>query len=420
MKVLKTAKSNGNQQDMELMATVADLIKKVQLEGDQAILELTKKFDGVDTGSIRVSSQDIKKAYSLLEQETIDQLQYAAAQIRFFAEKQLECLKPVEVASKVEGVVLGHRLIPVNSCGAYIPGGRYPLPSSALMSVITAKVAGVKRVAACCPPSREHQGIHPAVLVAMDIAGADEVYCMGGAQAIAAYTYGTQTIDKVDLIVGPGNKFVNEAKRQVMGAVGIDSLAGPSEVLIIADEGAKPEYVAIDLLAQCEHDPSARGILVTTSEKLAAEVEVLLKKYVAELPTGQTAAKAWEDNGQVLLVDSLEEAIVIANEFAPEHLEVQTCKDDEVSMALTNYGSLFIGPYTPVTFGDYVSGTNHILPTAGTAKYSNGVWVGTFIKTSFYQKVSAEGAKNFSRACMHLAGVEGLMAHQKSVALRVE
>jgi len=420
MKALKTAKSNGNQQDLELMATVADLIKKVQLEGDQAILDLTKKFDGVDAGSIRVSSQDIKKAYSLLEQETIDQLQFAAAQIRFFAEQQLECLKPVEVASKVEGVVLGHRLIPVNSCGAYIPGGRYPLPSSALMSVITAKVAGVKRVAACCPPSRDHQGIHPAVLVAMDIAGADEVYCMGGAQAIAAYTYGTQTIDKVDLIVGPGNKFVNEAKRQVMGAVGIDSLAGPSEVLIIADESAKPEYVAIDLLAQCEHDPSARGILVTTSEKLVAEVEVLLKQYVAELPTGQTAAKAWEDNGQVLLVDSLEEAIAVANDFAPEHLEVQTCKDDEVSIALTNYGSLFIGPHTPVTFGDYVSGTNHILPTAGTAKYSNGVWVGTFIKTSFYQKVSAEGAKNLSRACMHLAGVEGLMAHQKSVALRVE
>ncbi len=420
MKALKTAKGNGNQQDLELMATVADLIKKVQLEGDQAILDLTKKFDGVDAGSIRVSSQDIQKAYSLLEQETIDQLQFAAAQIRFFAEQQLECLKPVEVASKVEGVVLGHRLIPVNSCGAYIPGGRYPLPSSALMSVITAKVAGVKRVAACCPPSRDHQGIHPAVLVAMDIAGADEVYCMGGAQAIAAYTYGTQTIDKVDLIVGPGNKFVNEAKRQVMGAVGIDSLAGPSEVLIIADESAKPEYVAIDLLAQCEHDPSARGILVTTSEKLVAEVEVLLKQYVAELPTGQTAAKAWEDNGQVLLVDSLQEAIAVANEFAPEHLEVQTCKDDEVSMALTNYGSLFIGPHTPVTFGDYVSGTNHILPTAGTAKYSNGVWVGTFIKTSFYQKVSAEGAKNLSRACMHLAGVEGLMAHQKSVALRVE
>jgi len=420
LKALKTPKSSSKQQDHELVETVAGIVRKVQLEGDQAVIELTKKFDGIDTGSIRVSSQEIKNAYNLVDKATVEHLHYAAAQIKFFAEKQLECLKPVEVASKVAGVTLGHRLIPVKSCGAYIPGGRYPLPSSALMSIITAKVAGVKRVAACCPPSREHKAIHPAVLVAMDIAGVDEVYLMGGAQAIAAYTYGTQTIDKVDLIVGPGNKFVNEAKRQVMGAVGIDSLAGPSEVLIIADESAVPEYVAIDLLAQCEHDPSARGILVTTSEKLVAEVDALLKQYVDMLPTGQTAAKAWEDNGHILLVDDLEEAIAVANELAPEHLEVQTSKDDEVSKALTNYGSLFIGKYTPVSFGDYVSGTNHILPTAGTAKYSNGVWVGTFIKTSFYQKVSAEGAKNLSAACMHLASVEGLCAHQKSVALRVE
>lgn len=420
MKVLKTPKERSSQQDHELTESVAGIMNKVQLEGDQAIREFTQKFDGVTADRIRVSSEEIKQAYKLVEQATVEHLQFAAAQIKYFAEKQLECLNAVEVASPVAGVTLGHRLIPVKSCGAYIPGGRYPLPSSALMSVITAKVAGVKRVAACCPPSREHQSIHPAVLVAMDIAGADEVYLMGGAQAIAAYTYGTQTIEKVDMIVGPGNKFVNEAKRQAMGTVGIDSLAGPSEVLIIADESAVPEYVAIDLLAQCEHDPSARGILVTTSEKLVAEVEVLLKKFVDMLPTGQTAAQAWEDNGHILLVDDLAQAIAISNDLAPEHLEVQTSKDDEVSAALTNYGSLFIGKHTPVSFGDYVSGTNHILPTAGTAKYSNGVWVGTFIKTSFYQKVSAEGAKNLSAACMHLAGVEGLLAHQKSVALRVE
>ena len=420
MKALKTPRTISIQEDRELEATVAGIIHKIQTEGDQAVRELTQKFDQVAVGSIRVSSQEIKNAYQAVDQATIEHLKFAAAQIRLFAEQQLACLSPLETPSPVPGVTLGHRLIPVKSCGAYIPGGRYPLPSSALMSIITAKVAGVKRVAACCPPAREHNAIHPAVLVAVDISGADEVYVMGGAQAIGAYTYGTETIAKVDLIVGPGNKYVNEAKRQVMGIVGIDSLAGPSEVLIIADDSAVPEYVAIDLLAQCEHDPSAKSVLVTTSEKLAAQVEKIMKQYAAELITGQIAAKAWEDNGQILLVDDLAEAIAIANDVAPEHLEVHTVNDEEVSKALTNYGSLFIGSHTPVTFGDYLSGTNHILPTAGTAKYSSGVWVGTFIKTSFYQKISPQGAKNLAVACMHLADVEGLAAHRKSVALRIE
>lgn len=420
MKALKTPRTVSIQEDCELEVAVAGILHKIQTEGDQAVRELTLKFDRVAVDSIRVSIQEIKNAYQSVDQATIEHLKFAAAQIRFFAEQQRACISPLETPSLVPGVTLGHRLIPVQSCGAYIPGGRYPLPSSALMSIITAKVAGVKRVAACCPPSREHNAIHPAVLVAMDIAGADEVYVMGGAQAIGTYTYGTETIKKVDLIVGPGNKFVNEAKRQVMGIVGIDSLAGPSEVLIIADDSAVPEYVAIDLLAQCEHDPSARSILVTTSEKLAAQVEVIMEQYVAELPTGPIAAKAWEDNGQILLVDDLAEAVAIANDVAPEHLEVHTANDDEVSMALTNYGSLFIGSHAPVTFGDYLSGTNHILPTAGTAKYSSGVWVGTFIKTSFYQKISPQGAKNLAAACMHLADVEGLAAHRTSVALRIE
>ena len=420
MKALKTPRAASSEEDRELATIVAGILRKIQTGGDQAVEELTQKLDGITVHNIRVSQQEIKNAYQSVDQATIEHLEFAAAQIRFFAEQQLACFSPLETPSLVPGVTLGHRLIPVKSCGAYIPGGRYPLPSSALMSVITAKVAGVKRVAACCPPSREHNAIHPAVLVAMDIAGADEVYVMGGAQAIGTYTYGTETIKKVDLIVGPGNKFVNEAKRQVMGIVGIDSLAGPSEVLIIADDSAVPEYVAIDLLAQCEHDPSARSILVTTSETLAVKVEAIMEQHVAELPTGQIAAKAWDDNGQIFLVDDLAEAVAIANDVAPEHLEVHTANDDEVSMALTNYGSLFIGSHAPVTFGDYLSGTNHILPTAGTAKYSSGVWVGTFIKTSFYQKISPQGAKNLAAACMHLADVEGLAAHRTSVALRIE
>lgn len=363
----------------------------------------------------------IQAAYRQVAPETVAYLRKAAAQITFYAEQQKKCLLPLETDSPVPGVRLGHRLVPVEAVGAYVPGGRYPLPSTALMLAIPARVAGVRRIAACSPPSRDHGTIHPAVLVAMDLAGVTEVYCVGGAQAVAALAYGTETIPKVDLIAGPGNRFVTEAKRQVLGEVGIDSLAGPSEVLIIADATARPDFVAIDLLAQSEHDPNARATLVTTSAALGKAVLEKAEQLAGTLPTGAAAWKSWQDNGMVMVADSMDACVALANEMAPEHLELQVdeSRQDAIAARLLHFGSLFIGHYAPVAFGDYCSGTNHTLPTMRTARFANGVWVGTFLKTAFVQHISKEGCKNLAGACMHLAGVEGLMAHQKSVSLRV-
>ena len=420
MRIVKDAAAKTYERNPELTKAVMDIISKVKTEGDAAIKALSKQFDGIDLKSIRITQKDIEEAYKQVDEATVKDLKFAAEQVRFFAEKQLACMQPLKTPTNVPGVTLGHRLIPVESSGAYIPAGRYPLPSSALMNIIPAKIAGVKTVSACCPPSKDHGTIHPVVLVAMDIAGADNIFCVGGAQAVAAMAYGTETVRKVDLIAGPGNKFVTEAKRQVLGDVGIDSLAGPSEVLIIADETANPEYLAIDLLAQSEHDPNAKAILVTTAPEMIDEVNKRLEAFVAELGTGKTAYQSWLDNGQIIVADSIEEAIAISNDNAPEHLEVHTKNCLEVSEKLINFGSLFIGEFSPVAFGDYCSGTNHTLPTMRTAKYSNGIWVGTFMKTYFFQYINEEGCKNLSGPCMHIAGLEGLMAHQKSVAVRLK
>lgn len=419
MEWIKKATEKTYERDQQLTELVSGIITNVRVSGDQELIKLAEQFDHVSLESVKVSKETVKEAYKKVDSKTIDALKFAAKNISFYAENQYQCLKAMEISSPVPGVTLGHRLIPVERCGAYIPGGRYPLPSSALMSVITAKIAGVKNVAACCPPAKDYGTIHPSVLVAMDIAGADEIYAVGGAQAIAALAYGTDTVPKVNLIVGPGNRFVTEAKRQVLGDVGIDSLAGPSEVLILADEASNPDFVAIDLLAQAEHDPNTKTILVCTDREMIEAVLQSLEKYSSELVTNKIANQSWKDNGQIILADHLDEAIAIANSIAPEHLEVQTKNAKEVSDQLINFGSLFIGSHAPVAFGDYVSGTNHILPTMGTAKYSNGVWVGTFIKTSFYQEITEEGCLNLSEACMQLAQVEGLHAHGKSVAVRV-
>ncbi|MDQ0203802.1 histidinol dehydrogenase [Pectinatus haikarae] len=420
MQTIKKAAHKTYERTPELIRSVESIIKSVKEKGDDALKTLSEKFDGIPLKNIKVSRQDIEEAYKLISPETIRHLKFAASQIEFYAKKQLECLKELEIPSKVDGVTLGHRLIPVDACGAYVPGGRYPLPSTALMLAIPAKVAGVKRIAAVSPASKKYGKIHPAVLVAMDIAGVNEIYCVGGAQAVGALTYGTSTITPVDMIVGPGNRYVTEAKRQVLGEVGIDSLAGPSEVLIIADGTTHADYTAMDILAQSEHDPNARAILITTDKKYAEEVEEKIKKYVKELPTGETAYKSWEDNGIILLAENENEMVDAANKLAPEHLEIHTADSVKLSGRLKNYGSLFIGEYTPVAFGDYCSGTNHTLPTMRTARYSNGVYVGTFIKTSFYQHITQTGCKNLADTCMHLAEVEGLMAHQKSVSIRLE
>lgn len=420
MKAIKKAEKKTYQRDAALTSTVMDIIDEVRAHGDDALVRYAKKFDHIDIASVKVPPEDVKKAHEQVSADTVKHIRFAAEQIRFFAQEQLKCLQPLHINGKVEGLELGHRLVPVESCGCYIPSGRYPLPSSALMSVIVAKVAGVKHAAACSPPFAGYGTIHPAVLVAMDIAGADEIYCMGGAQAIAAFAYGTETVKKADLIVGPGNKYVTEAKRQVLGDVGIDSLAGPSEVLIVADESANPTYLAIDLLAQAEHDPNAKPILVCTDEKTIEETQKELERLLKDLPTRDIANQSWNDNGDIFLADNMDEAIAISNEIAPEHLEVQVKNEREVAEKLLHYGSMFVGHYAPVSFGDFVSGTNHILPTMSTARYSNGVWVGTYLKVPVHQYVSQAACNTMAESCMHFAEVEGLYAHRDAVRLRVE
>lgn len=420
MKYYKSAKEAKEVRDAHATKAVADIICQVRQQGDQALKDLAKKFDHADLTELRVTKDDIKKAYEQVDDKVVESFQKAAEQIAFYAKAQLDCIKPLDVQSPIAGVELGHRLIPVDGAGLYVPGGRFPLPSTALMLTIPAKIAGVKRVAACSPANKQFGTIHPATLVAMDIAGADEIYTVGGAQAVAALAYGTESIKKVDLIAGPGNRYVTEAKRQVMGTVGIDSLAGPSEVLIVADETANPEYIAIDLLAQSEHDAFAKSILVTTDESKVPEILKAMEELAAKLPTGEAAMQSFEDNGTIMIADSMEEMADIANDAAPEHLEVHTKDPVEYSKKLYQFGSLFIGEDAPVALGDYCSGTNHTLPTMKNAKFSNGVWVGTFLKTSFVQHITKEGLKNLSETCMTMAHTEGLAAHEMSVALRLK
>lgn len=420
MKYYKSAKEAKEVRDAQATKAVADIICEVRQNKDQALKDFAKKFDNADLDEIRVSKEDIKKAYEQVDDKVVESFRKAAEQIAFYAKAQLDCIKPLDVQSPIAGVELGHRLIPVDGAGLYVPGGRFPLPSTALMLTIPAKIAGVKRVAACSPANKQFGTIHPATLVAMDIAGADEIYTVGGAQAVAAMAYGTESIAKVDLIAGPGNRYVTEAKRQVMGTVGIDSLAGPSEVLIVADETANPEYIAIDLLAQSEHDAFAKSVLVTTDENMVPEILKSMEELAAKLPTGEAAMQSFEDNGTIIIAEDMEEMARIANDAAPEHLEVHTKDPKEYSKKLYQFGSLFIGEDAPVALGDYCSGTNHTLPTMKNARFSNGVWVGTFLKTSFVQYITKEGLQNLSQTCMTMAHTEGLAAHEMSVALRLK
>jgi len=416
MKIVKDAKKNM-MEEVDIRQKVFDILEDVRKNGDKAVTEYCRKFDGY-TGNLKITADDIKKAYDSVDEKVIKDISFAADRIRKFAKIQKKSI--VEVKEEVSpGVVLGHRIIPVQSCGAYIPGGRYPLPSSALMSIIPAKVAGVPRVVACSPPDKEIGNINPATLVAMDIAGADEIYCMGGAHAIAALAFGTETIKPVDMIVGPGNIWVTEAKRQVFGNVGIDFLAGPSEVLIIADDTANPDFVAADLLAQSEHDPNARGILISLSEKLASSVIASVEKLLPDLKTRNIAQESWKNNGQVIVADSVEEAVKLANEIAPEHLELNIENPEDIVPLLQNYGSLFIGNYAAEVFGDYVSGTNHILPTMKAARYTGGVWVGTFLKVASFQMINKQGAKSLIPAASSLAEKEGLFAHKLAADIRL-
>ena len=400
MKILKASKERTKEDRSALRKTVGDIIENVIENGDAALLEYNHRFDGCDRASLRISKEEIEAAYKEVPEEDIEDIKKAAANIKAFAQAQRKTMMELKDFSPAKGIMLGHRIIPVDSCCCYVPGGGYPLYSTALMLGIPAKAAGVKRVTACSPVIKGTEHIHPKTLVAMDIAGIDEIYAVGGAQAIAAFSYGTDQIQPVNLIVGPGNSFVTEAKRQCYGKVGIDFVAGPSEVLVIADSNADPDIVAADLLAQTEHD----------------------KEQLEQLDTREIASRSWADFGEVLLADDLEEAITYANSYAPEHLEVNVAETqlEQTVGALHNYGSLFIGGNTAEVFGDYASGTNHTLPTLGAARYTGGVWVGTFLKTCTYQSMSPQAMMDIAPLVSNLARGEGLIGHARAAEIRME
>ena len=414
MKVIKASKERPLSAAKDLRDAVGAIIDDVRENGDEALLRYNEKFDSCRRSALRISKEEIAEAYAQLSNEEIDDIKEAAENIRGFAAAQRATLKELPAYSPKPGINLGHRIIPVRSCCCYVPGGNYPLYSTALMLAIPAKAAGVPRVAACSPTMKGTDKISPKTLAAMDIAGADEIYAVGGAQAIAAFCYGTEQISPVDMIVGPGNSYVAEAKRQCYGQVGIDFAAGPSELLIIADGTADAEIAAADILAQSEHDRVARGIVITTSEKFAEEVAAEVERQLDELPTAEIARSSWNDYGEVLLADSLDEAIRAANDTAPEHLEIQAADGEKVAEKLYNYGSLFIGGNTAEVFGDYASGTNHMLPTMRAARYTGGVWVGTFLKTCTHQRFTTEAMRELAPLVTRLARGEGLEGHARA------
>jgi len=403
--------------DTQVRATVESILGEIEQRGDEAVRSLSEKFDKWSPPSFKLSPQETERAIAQVRKRDLDDIRFAQAQVRNFAEKQKGALRDLEVET-LPGVILGHRHIPVNAIGCYVPGGRYPMVASAHMSIVTARVAGVKRIIACAPPHKG--GPHPAIVAAMHFGGADEIYVLGGVQAVAAMALGTETIGAVDMVVGPGNAYVAEAKRQLFGRVGIDLLAGPTETLVIADDSVDAELCATDLLGQAEHGPTSPAVLLTNSEKLAratmAEVERLLKI----LPTADAAGKAWADMGEVIVCDSDEEMVAEADRIASEHVQVMTRDPDYFLANMKNYGSLFLGPRTNVAYGDKVIGTNHTLPTKKAARYTGGLWVGKFLKTCTYQKVMTDKASaQIGEVCSRLCILEGFSAHAEQANVRV-
>lgn len=403
-----------------LQTQVGEILEEIRFNKDIGVKKYNLLFDKNPRENFRVTRDEIVKAYKQVDVKFIEDLKIAAKNIEEFAKAQKNSFNNEFEKDIYPGVTLGQKHIPIESALAYVPGGSYPLFSTALMLIIPAKIAGVKRICACSPAMKDSEYINPKTLVAMDIAGADEIYAVGGVQAIGAFAYGTDSIKPVDIIVGPGNKYVTEAKRQCYGKVGIDFIAGPSEVLIIADESANPSYIAADVLAQCEHDYNARGILITTDKVLAKEVNKKVNEILVDLPTKDIASLSWNNNGEIILVDNLQEAVKLSNKYAPEHLELNVKNPDEIIDKLTNYGSLFIGQYSAEVFGDYVSGTNHTLPTLRASRYTGGVWVGTFIKTCTTQRLSKRAVDLLAPVAYDLAMDEGLYAHANAAKVRID
>ena len=418
IRVLKqgTTDAEKKEADRQVRQSVEAILEDIGNRGDAAVRELSAKFDRWEPESFRLTPDQIQSLIATLPAQVIDDIKFAQAQIRRFAEAQKAALRDIEIET-LPGIRLGHKNIPVASVGCYVPGGRYPMVASAHMSVLTAKVAGVKRVAACTPPLN---GVPPAATVAaMALAGADEIYLLGGIQAVAAMGLGTQTIAPVDMLVGPGNAFVAEAKRQLFGRVGIDLLAGPTETLIIADDTADTEMCATDLLGQAEHGPTSPAILLTTSTKIANEIQAEIDRQLAVLPTADIAGAAWRDHGQVILCDTDEELLAEADRIASEHVQVLTREPRWFLERMTNYGALFLGKETNVAYGDKVIGTNHTLPTRRAARYTGGLWVGKFLKTVTYQQVSPEATAMIGEYCSRLCAIENFAGHKEQADLRV-
>ena len=402
--------------DAKVREIVENILGSIEERGDEALREYSEKFDKWGPQSFRLTREEIDACYGELDDQVKSDIKFAQQQVGNFARIQRESMKDVEQET-LPGVVLGHKHIPMNSVGCYVPGGKYPLVASAHMSVVTAKVAGVKRVIAAAPPFNGRP--HPAIVVAMDMGGADEIYCMGGVQAVGAMAIGTETITPVDMIVGPGNAFVAEAKRQLFGRVGIDLFAGPTETLIIADDSVDGELCAADLLGQAEHGPNSPAVLLTNSRKLAEETMVEVERQLTILPTAEINGVAWQEYGQVILCDSYEEMVKVADELASEHVQVMTRDPNYFLDNMSNYGALFLGPETNVAYGDKVIGTNHTLPTKKAARYTGGLWVGKFLKTCTYQRITSEASVLVGEYCSRLCAVEGFAGHQEQADIRV-
>ncbi len=402
--------------DAKVRETVENILDDIKARGDAALKDYSEKFDNWRPDNFQVSRAEIDVCYDQVTEQNIEDIEFAQAQVRGFAEIQKAALIDVEQET-LPGVILGHKNIPVNSVGCYVPGGKYPMVASAHMSVVTAKVAGVKRIAACAPPYEGKP--NPAIVVAQDMAGADEIYCLGGVQAMGAMALGTDEIGTVDMLVGPGNAYVAEAKRQLFGRVGIDLLAGPTETLIIADESVDGELCAADLLGQAEHGPTSPAVLLTDSKALAQDTMKEVERQLDILPTGEVARAAWETYGQVIVCDNDEEMLQEADRIASEHVQVMTKDPNYFLNNMTNYGALFLGPETNVSYGDKVIGTNHTLPTKGAGRYTGGLWVGKFIKTHTYQRITEDASVEVGKYCSRLCALEGFAGHKEQADIRL-
>lgn len=406
-------KAIDNQKVKEI---VENIISDIENRGDEAVSQYSGQFDKWTPESFRLSREEIDACYEQLTEQEICDIKWAQKQVRNFATIQRESMKDVEVET-LPGVVLGHKNIPVDSVGCYVPGGKYPLVASAHMSIVTAKVAGVKRVIAATPPFQGKPA--PAVIVAMDLAGADEIYTFGGVQAIAAMAVGTDTIEPVSMIVGPGNAFVAEAKRQLFGRIGIDLFAGPTETLVIADDSVDGELCAADLLGQAEHGLNSPAVLLTNSEQLGKDTMAEVERQLTILPTADVASVAWRDYGEVIVCDTYDEMLEVANDLAFEHVQIMTKDVPYFQKNMRNFGALFLGPETNVSYGDKCIGTNHTLPTKGAGRYTGGLWVGKFLKTCTYQRVTEEASVMVGEYCSRLCAIEGFAGHKEQADIRL-